>query len=342
MLNNDVTFACLHAGVYEMVVMRDRADNTLYVSKILRNNEAGFAKRQTGLFIAMLRDAQQRASRIAAPVISSAKNSKCQARAVKVNKKPFVDPDGHEAKQRSLLDNIRKCRWVVMDCPSEEPGAYKRNSPYIRASPYEPLSRWTFGEFYRIKASPHINLSLEATIQIRGDNFQGTLNFGKHVVVKCAGVDSHTKDNLRNEAAIYKVLDEAGVACDPQLLGFCRHANLEGRKDQAEWMVLVLENVGSHTVKYHKRTDVIQRFEIVACLEGLRSIHAADVCLGIENISLQHIIIKDRGPRKFIVAFVGFKGAKMCADNYQKEMEVQKLFSLLDDPSLKRKASAIL
>ncbi|KAG6824454.1 hypothetical protein H0H87_011698, partial [Tephrocybe sp. NHM501043] len=68
MVNNDVTFACLNAGIYELIVMRDRVNNVLYLSNLLRTDKPGYGKRHTGLFISMLRDAKQRSSQVPAPI----------------------------------------------------------------------------------------------------------------------------------------------------------------------------------------------------------------------------------------------------------------------------------
>ncbi|KAG6827945.1 hypothetical protein H0H87_003310 [Tephrocybe sp. NHM501043] len=303
MLKNDVTFACLNAGIYEMIVMRDRASNVLYLSELLRTDEPGLGKRHTGLFISMLRDAKQRSSQI--PTSIPVSNAKIKPCAVKSNK-THVGKDPEAEKQLAIQEKIRRWDWVVMDCPLE-PGAYKRTSPYVRASPFEPfcMRRQKFSEFYRIKARPYQNLTLEGTITVRGDISD------TKVVVKCAGIEESAKQNLLKEAKIYQMLHGAGVACIPVLIGFFRHANLEGCTETAEWMVMVLENVGSSTVHEHKSRRVMQGSE------------------------------KKNGPPGFRVAFVGFKGAFRCTDDHQKEKEVLKLWSLLEDPALKRKVSAV-
>ncbi|KAG6843573.1 hypothetical protein H0H87_003049, partial [Tephrocybe sp. NHM501043] len=258
MVNNDVTFACLNAGIYELIVMRDRVNNVLYLSNLLSTDKPGFGKRHTGLFIAMLRDAKQRSSQVPAPITIN-NMAKGNVRTVKSTKTfAFSDP---KAKQRTILEKIRRCNWVVMDCPGEEPGAYKRNSPYARAVPRQAVSCKIFGEFYRIQAHPHKGISLGGTIKISGVDFEGTEDFGKNVVVKCAGVHESIKESLLKEAEIYQVLQSAGVACIPEVLGFFRHANFEEYAEPADWMILVLENVGSRTVYRYKSLQVMQSWE---------------------------------------------------------------------------------
>ncbi|KAG6855392.1 hypothetical protein H0H87_003763 [Tephrocybe sp. NHM501043] len=239
-------------------------------------------------------------------------------------------------RQLAIQDRIRRWDWVVMDCPLE-PGAYKRTSPYVRASPFEPfrIRQRKFSEFYRIKARPYQNLTLEGIITVRGDIFD------EKVVIKCARIEESAKQNLLAEARIYHVLHNAGVACIPVLIGFFRHANLEGCAETAEWMVMVLQNVGSSTVHEHKARKVMQDSEKDICIEGLRSIHAADVCLGVDNDFLRQIIIRKNGPPEFRIVFVGFKGAFRCTNDHQKKKEISKLRSLLEDPALKRKVSAV-
>jgi hypothetical protein len=54
----------IHAGNYEILGIRDRASQTLYVSDVITVDACDYGKLHTGLFIAALRDANNRARRL--------------------------------------------------------------------------------------------------------------------------------------------------------------------------------------------------------------------------------------------------------------------------------------
>lgn len=62
----DVTFIIIQAGNIEIICMRDRANQSLYVTNVFNTSgrEYPYYKLHTGLYIAAFRDAEERASMI--------------------------------------------------------------------------------------------------------------------------------------------------------------------------------------------------------------------------------------------------------------------------------------
>lgn len=63
---NDVTFLVIQAGNTEIICMRDRVNQTLFISDILEisSRDHPYRKLHTGLYIAAIRDAEDRARSI--------------------------------------------------------------------------------------------------------------------------------------------------------------------------------------------------------------------------------------------------------------------------------------
>jgi hypothetical protein len=60
----DSTFVIVQCGNYEMICYRFRQQNKLYISDIIEVSEKGYGKLQIGLFLAIYRDALDRAWQI--------------------------------------------------------------------------------------------------------------------------------------------------------------------------------------------------------------------------------------------------------------------------------------
>lgn len=60
----DSTFIILQCGNHEMICYRSRQENRLYISDIIEVSRTGYGKLQIGLFLAIYRDALDRALQI--------------------------------------------------------------------------------------------------------------------------------------------------------------------------------------------------------------------------------------------------------------------------------------
>ena len=67
-VKNDCTFLVIHSGVYEIIGVRCRKTQTLYLSDLIhpweRNGGGSYGQLHVGLFIAILRDAMGRACHV--------------------------------------------------------------------------------------------------------------------------------------------------------------------------------------------------------------------------------------------------------------------------------------
>jgi hypothetical protein len=63
-VNHDTTFVVINAGNIEIIGKRNRATRTLYVSDVIDVTACDYGKLHTGLYIAAIRDAQDRTARL--------------------------------------------------------------------------------------------------------------------------------------------------------------------------------------------------------------------------------------------------------------------------------------
>lgn len=63
-MNDDATFVVINAGNFEIIGKRERITQTLYISDVIDVSSCEYGKLHTGLFIAALRDARDRAAQL--------------------------------------------------------------------------------------------------------------------------------------------------------------------------------------------------------------------------------------------------------------------------------------
>jgi hypothetical protein len=63
-VNDDVTYIVINAGNFEIIGKRERATQTLYISNVIEVAECDYGKLHTGLYIAAIRDARDRAAQL--------------------------------------------------------------------------------------------------------------------------------------------------------------------------------------------------------------------------------------------------------------------------------------
>jgi hypothetical protein len=61
---NDTTFIVFNSGAYEIIGIRDRAKQTLYLTSVVETTATShYGEMHTGLFLAAIRDAKERSLR---------------------------------------------------------------------------------------------------------------------------------------------------------------------------------------------------------------------------------------------------------------------------------------
>ncbi len=66
MVKNDATFIVLNSGNLEVIAVRNRANQTLYLSDIIATTKPGYFQIHVGLCIAAIQDARDRAAQLKA------------------------------------------------------------------------------------------------------------------------------------------------------------------------------------------------------------------------------------------------------------------------------------
>jgi hypothetical protein len=62
---NDTTFIVFNSGTYEIIGIRDRAKQTLYLTSVVKTTATPhYGEMHTGLFLAAIRDAKERSLRL--------------------------------------------------------------------------------------------------------------------------------------------------------------------------------------------------------------------------------------------------------------------------------------
>ncbi|KAG6818357.1 hypothetical protein H0H93_005609 [Arthromyces matolae] len=338
MVMTDATFACLNAGRFELMFRRSRGENVLFVSNIIATDEPKYYKRQTGLYIAMLRDAKQRAVQIkekassqTCPIASEAEDSSSKIEDPNEDDNPdLLDADEI---QRRIRQKVYSRDWAIMQ-PRNGKGAcftFCKASPYDRVNP----------DLYRLgdaapaypgsEAAFTVTAEPEAVVS-RGNIIIDDAQVFQKVYSKHAHYHKDVRERLQKEARIYLQLCDSGAKdVVPPTFGFFRHANVENdwRKPKGEYLMLLLEDTGISLDKLSPRPNVVAE-----CLEGLSRIHAAGYCHG--NISLEHIVYcEDRTPP---ITFISFGRAVEGPDDEMKDREREDLKKVLTGYSAKRRA----
>ncbi|KAG6874815.1 hypothetical protein C0992_006441 [Termitomyces sp. T32_za158] len=332
----DATFACLNGGLYELIFRRDRANKVLHLSSIIRTNATGYARVETGLFIAMLRDAKQRSLQIKSvkPLTWRDTPPSEKAQVPSLNREELQNKILHEAKSR---------QWLVMKPPRRDDVCFTfcRDSLYDRVDPFTfkrsdiPPEFGVDSRYINVVSEPE-EVASRGDLSVDNAKFTGysLLRFDK-VYTKHANYDQGSKKRLQWEAEVYCSLQKTEAAeCVPRILGLFRHANIEKdkKKPNGGYLTLVLEDVGSSLASLSHFIPAVKE----ECHRALDRIHAAGFCHG--SISLDHIIYRGGKWPGNLISFVSFGCAIKGPDDARKMQEHEELNEVLSESSLKRKA----
>ncbi|KAG6876995.1 hypothetical protein C0993_011194 [Termitomyces sp. T159_Od127] len=333
----DATFACLNGGLYELIFRRDRANKALHLSNIIRTNAIGYAKVETGLFIAMLRDAKQRSLQIKSVRPLTWRDTPPPEK-VQI---PFLN---HEEKQNKILFEAKSRKWLVMKPPRRDDVCFTfcRDSLYDRVDPMTFKSSDKSPDFevdsrcFNVISEPE-KVASRGELSVDDVKFTGSSlwRFDK-VYTKHANYDQRSRKRLQWEAEVYCHLRETGAAdCVPSILGLFRHANIEKdkKKPNGGYLTLVLEDVGSSLASLSHFIPAVKE----ECHRALDHIHAAGFCHG--SLSLEHIIYRGGKWPGNLISFVSFGCAVKGPDDARKKQEHEELDEVLSESSLKRKAA---
>ncbi|KAG6883593.1 hypothetical protein C0993_005274 [Termitomyces sp. T159_Od127] len=333
----DATFACLNGGLYELIFRRNRADKVLHLSNIIRTNTTGYAKVETGLFIAMLRDATQRSLQIKSvrPLTWRDTPPPEKIQATLLN---------HDEKQNKIFLEAKSRQWLVIKPPRRGDVCFTfcRDSLYDRVDPMtfkysdKPPDFGVDSRYFNVVSEPE-KVASRGDLSVDDVKFTGSSLWRcDKVYTKHANYDQASRKRLQWEAKVYCHLRETGAAdCVPCIVGLFRHANIEKdkKKPNGGYLTLVLEDVGSSLASLSHFIPAVKE----ECHRALDQIHAAGFCHG--NISLQHIIYRGGKWPGNLISFVSFGYAIEGPDDARKKQEHEELDEVLSESSLKRKAA---
>jgi len=228
MVKYDATFLVLNSGNFEIIVVRDRGNRTLYLSDLIVTADPGYFQIHVGLFIAAIQDAIDRAALLNA---SKAANVLPSSWTAYVGHRRIKAPD-IELGPIDIEEVLSNCREL---CLFPEKGAdpvpYRHWNLYKR-SPEEQLvesHRLTI----RTRASDDWNIFV-GTVGLSGKTFEDC------VVVKTARGKYATRI-LSEESSAYRSLSG-----DPQVCKIARvYGFFVGSPDKDEpHAVLLLQYLG--------------------------------------------------------------------------------------------------
>lgn len=250
-VRHDATFIVIHAGNLEVICIRDRTNQTLYVSDLIDTTGSGveYGKLHTGLYIAAIRDAVERArllkdSTPATWVMKFGIAADKQMDFTKKSRETVRQMLWHEVSTRPYLKILPDPKG-----PSVNYHPYMRDRLYLRDVPEKPSKVITVRDtrtFFRLLASASFDghVICRASVDVPGAIFsehqkRKEFKLNKSVVLKNAS-RPHEIARLEKEYQVYLKLHEARVTNIPKVFGFFRGSDRDGHS----FAVLLLEDMG--------------------------------------------------------------------------------------------------
>ncbi|KAJ6458409.1 hypothetical protein C8R47DRAFT_1328237 [Mycena vitilis] len=344
----DATFVIFHAGNFEIIGFRNRAEQTLYLSDIIfAPKQRQYGQIETGLFIAIFRDATERARMLAHKVPRSWNPSN----ALKVARPP-VNPwppsrpmSESERIQRSVVGAsfnrpilaFQVIPQATQSIPFLTATSYRRQKAYddLEANVFEfsNMERTMFAVVHATELciggdAAICSAQLRVDEQVYNPDLAATkrfsLDFPGRVIIKNASKPA-TVERLRSEANIYERLEDSphlNVEGIPELVGFfCTEP--EGRT-HAQRATLVLSHAGTPVERPHALPDRTKK----SYLRILGRIHAAGYLHG--KLTASKLLI-NQGGRVFIVGLGDARPQSSLGSRaiLEKLEETQKLQAIL-------------
>ncbi|KAJ7137224.1 hypothetical protein C8R46DRAFT_1322058 [Mycena filopes] len=262
-VRTDATFLVIHSGNYEIIGLRHRGKQTLYISDIIEGpSQDRYAQIQTGLFIAIMRDARRRAKSLRLATTKPPKWIKYYD-GESDSSVPTLSPrEQQEQKQASQVAAVGEAfiRPIVVFTVTPAKTntvhfAFRVDTPYYRpeyAIPFEfedtpkremPLFTVVVQAKNLDPVTPKISFG---TILVDGQVYnpsaaymRGLCTFPKHTIIKCAQTEGDVA-RLWKESAVCDTCEELGVTGIPESVGYFRTDETE----QLPRAVLLLSDCG--------------------------------------------------------------------------------------------------
>ncbi|KAE9383912.1 hypothetical protein BT96DRAFT_950942, partial [Gymnopus androsaceus JB14] len=205
-VHTDATFIIFHRGASEIICIRHRASQTLYVSEII-DTCTNYGKLQTELYAAILKDNADRQE------IWEKKHPPRLEQKEETKKRPLeLQKDSSRKRSRSNSDCGAHPLKVYFTLPAYN---MKTSEGKIRSLPVRPS--------YSLDSCLRLDLKQRIGGGAIGTTYRATLTIGsdstrcEDVVVKLANNDDRSRKHLRHEFSIYEHLARAKVQAVPHL-----------------------------------------------------------------------------------------------------------------------------
>ncbi|KAJ3852513.1 hypothetical protein EV368DRAFT_64867 [Lentinula lateritia] len=341
----DATFIILHRGTTEIICIRHRVSQTLFVSEIIDTSVKYYGKLQIALYAAILKDQVERQEILErehppkAKVTSGNKRSfdqvepetdSCSRKRLRSNS---LSPDSVQAAPIYTLSLKERCKKLELAVISLEHYLHRSTVPSLfvrrKFDGRESLRTLSLRPSYPLESCLRIIVKSWIGGGASGHAHRGILYIGsddkrcEEVVVKF-GRDDHSRQSMRHELKVYEYLAQAKVNSVPHCYGLFEDI---GNKDSP--YILVTSYAGeSLAASWKKGTGAIPKSQHPTYLRSLAEIHAA----GIHHRDLRapNVVIDKNGK----VSLIDFDIARLYVTGRQRKHERKRMLNLLNGKSV--------
>ncbi|KAJ4466236.1 hypothetical protein J3R30DRAFT_2280291 [Lentinula aciculospora] len=347
----DATFIVFHRGTTEIICIRHRASQTLFISDIIETSANYYGKLQTALYAAILKDRAERQEiwerdhPPTAKVTAGKKRSfnhvesDNSGRMRKRRRSNSVGADPIKNTLRSPLTLKERCEKLELAIVSLNYSWQRSIIPslFIRRKfeGREFLAPLSVQPVYPLASCLRIDVKSWIGRGTSGDAHRGTLYICsdekqfEEVVVK-VGRDDYSRQSMRHELQIYEHLARAKVQSVPHCYGF-----FEDIESKDSPYILITSYAGESLASIQRREYLVSNDPVVipksqhpAFLRSLAEVHAA----GIHHRDLRspNIVIDKNGK----VSIIDFDLARPYITGQQRKHERKRMLKLLSGESV--------
>ncbi|RDB15953.1 hypothetical protein Hypma_003552 [Hypsizygus marmoreus] len=300
----DTTFLTIHGGNQERIGIRDRENQTLYLSDVIPVDGCNYAKIQTGLYIAALRDAADRSLQMK---MKGRPPSWTRLFGLEAITSHLSGKEGEELFD-GLVEEALHRDWLIITPLGEQP-----HIPFYKDSLYKRFAVAAVTKpgpetFFRIHVLTSFgNRISRGVLQVIGTQLQRKKTHKHTIIVKNALGDDAVAI-LEREHQVYLSLHEAGVQGIPKILGYFQFANTEKKWDPPAYAALVMEDMGRsvHDFEDELGNPFLSPHQLEKFEKILHSIHATGHTHG--NLTKQSLMIRGASD-SLDVSIIGFGDA---------------------------------
>ncbi|KAJ3795483.1 hypothetical protein GGU11DRAFT_223629 [Lentinula aff. detonsa] len=340
----DATFIILHRGTTEIICIRHRESQTLFVSEIIDTSVNYYGKLQTAIYAAIVKDQAQRQEMWEKRHLPKAEMTE--------KKRSFnhVEPDNSYMRKRRRSSSLslktekdapstnltlkERCRKLDLAIVVLNYSLHRSSIPSIfirrKFNGRDLLAPLSVQSSYPLESCLRIDVRSRIGGGASGHAHRAMMYIGsdnehfQDVVVK-VGRDDYSRQSMRHELQIYEYLARAKVESVPHCYGL-----FEDIESKHSPYILVTSYAGKSLADLQRKeyianngTVTVPKIQHPAFLRGLAEIHAA----GIHHRDLRppNIVIDKNGK----VSIIDFDIARLYVTGRQRKHERKRMLKLL-------------